>query len=156
MTRPILETEGLTKRFGSLVANDKLPVTVEADTIHGIMGPNSSGKSTFFNTVTGFYRPNGGTVRFDGEDVTGWKPDEIAQRGLARTFQIPSPFEDLTVKENMLAVFTGGLRSGVRIPEEKRDRADDLLELLKIDHVADQEAGGSRAARRSCSNSVGS
>jgi len=142
VTRPILETEGLTKRFGSLVANDKLSVTVEEDTIHGIMGPNGSGKSTFFNTVTGFYRPDGGTVRFDGEDVTGWKPDEIARRGLARTFQIPSPFEDLTVKENMLAVFTGGLRSGVRVPEEKRARADELLELLEIDHVADQEAGG--------------
>jgi len=88
VTRPILETEGLTKRFGSLVANDRLSVTVEEDTIHGIMGPNGSGKSTFFNTVTGFYRPDGGTVRFDGEDVTGWKPDEIARRGLARTFQI--------------------------------------------------------------------
>ncbi|TKX46455.1 ATP-binding cassette domain-containing protein [Halorubrum sp. SD690R] len=142
MTRPILSTEGLTKRFGSLVANDDLSVTVEADTIHGIMGPNGSGKSTFFNTVTGFYRPDGGTVRFDGEDVTDWKPDEIARRGLARTFQIPSPFEDLTVRENMLAVFTGGLRSGVRVPDEKRSRADELLELLDIDHVADQEAGG--------------
>lgn len=142
MTRPILETEGLTKRFGSLVANDRLSVTVEEDTIHGIMGPNGSGKSTFFNTVTGFYRPDGGTVRFDGEDVTGWKPDEIARRGLARTFQIPSPFEDLTVKENMLAVFTGGIRSGMRISGEKRARADELLELLEIDHVADQEAGG--------------
>ena len=142
MTRPILSTEGLTKRFGSLVANDELSVTVEADTIHGIMGPNGSGKSTFFNTVTGFYRPDGGTVRFDGEDVTGWKPDEIARRGLARTFQIPSPFEDLTVRENLLAVFTGGLRSGVRVPDEKRSRADKLLELLEIDHVADQEAGG--------------
>jgi len=142
MTRPILETEGLTKRFGSLVANDQLSVTVEKDTIHGIMGPNGSGKSTFFNTVSGFYRPDGGTVRFDGEDVTGWKPDEIARRGLARTFQIPSPFEDLTVEENMLAVFTGGLRSGVRVPEEKRSRAAELLELLEIDHVADQEAGG--------------
>ena len=142
MTRPILSTEGLTKRFGSLVANDELSVTVEADTIHGIMGPNGSGKSTFFNTVTGFYRPDGGTVRFDAEDVTGWKPDEIARRGLARTFQIPSPFEDLTVRENLLAVFTGGLRSGVRVPDEKRSRADELLELLEIDHVADQEAGG--------------
>ena len=142
MTRPILETEGLTKRFGSLVANDKLSVTVEEDTIHGIMGPNGSGKSTFFNTVTGFYRPDGGTIRFDGEDVTGLKPDAIARRGLARTFQIPSPFEDLTVEENMLAVFTGGLRSGLRIPDEKRSRANELLELLEIDHVADQEAGG--------------
>jgi branched-chain amino acid transport system ATP-binding protein len=142
VTRPILETEGLTKLFGSLVANDELSVTVNEHTIHGIMGPNGSGKSTFFNTVTGFYRPDGGTIRFDGEDVTGLNPDEIARRGLARTFQIPSPFEDLTVEENMLAVFTGGLRSGLRVSEEKRARADDLLSLLEIDHIAEQEAGG--------------
>ncbi|WP_340098801.1 ATP-binding cassette domain-containing protein [Salinibaculum salinum] len=142
MTRPLLETEELTKTFGSLVANDGISLTVDEGTIHGIMGPNGSGKSTFFNTVTGFYQPDGGTVRFDGEDVTGWTPDRIARRGLGRTFQIPSPFEDLTVHENLLAVFTDGLGSGLRIPAEKRERADDLLDLLEIDHIADSEAGG--------------
>jgi branched-chain amino acid transport system ATP-binding protein len=142
VTRPILETEDLTKTFGSLVANDGISLSIEEGTIHGIMGPNGSGKSTFFNTVTGFYQPDGGTVTFDGEDVTGVSPDRIARKGLGRTFQIPSPFEDLTVRENLLAVFTGGVLSGFRIPTEKRERAEELLELLEIDHIADQDAGG--------------
>jgi len=156
VTRPILETEGLTKRFGSLVANDRLSVTVEEDTIHGIMGPNGSGKSTFFNTVTGFYRPDGGTVRFDGEDVTGWKPDEIARRGLARTFQIPSPFEDLTVKENMLAVFTGGLRSGMRISRRNAPAPTNCSNSSRSTTSPIRRPAGSRAGRRNCSNSGGS
>ena len=142
MSSPILETEDLTKSFGSLVANDGVSLAVDSGSVHGIMGPNGSGKSTFFNTLTGFYTPDGGTVRFDGEDITGWRPDHIARRGLGRTFQIPSPFADLTVRENMLSVFTGGLRTGLRVPSEKRERAAELLDLLEIDHIADQEAGG--------------
>jgi branched-chain amino acid transport system ATP-binding protein len=137
---PILKTEGLTKSFGALVANDGISVSVEQGAIHGIMGPNGSGKSTFFNTVTGFYEPDSGTVVFDGAEITGRSSDWIARRGLGRTFQIPSPFEGLTVRENLLSVFTGGLGSGLRVPAAKRDRADELLELLEIDHVADQEA----------------
>jgi len=105
VTRPILETEGLTKRFGSLVANDRLSVTVEEDTIHGIMGPNGSGKSTFFNTVTGFYRPDGGTVRSGrrrGRDRVETRrnrptraradlPDPVAVRGTSRSRRTCSP-----------------------------------------------------------------
>ena len=142
MSSPILETEGLTKTFGALVANDGISLAVEEGVIHGIIGPNGSGKSTFFNTVTGFYRPDGGTVRFEGEDITGMSPDQIARTGLGRTFQIASPFEGLTVRENLLSVFSDGLLSGLRIPKEKRERADELLDLLDIDHIADQEAGG--------------
>lgn len=142
MNSPLLETDGLVKKFGSLVANDEVSLTIEEGVIHGIMGPNGSGKSTFFNTVTGFYAPDSGTIRFDGHDVSGKSPDEIARHGLGRTFQIPSPFEDLTVRENLLAVFTGGVRSGLRIQEGKRERAERLLDLLEIDHIADQNAGG--------------
>jgi ABC-type branched-subunit amino acid transport system ATPase component len=142
MGGPILETEDLTKSFGSLVANSGITMAVESGSVHGIIGPNGSGKSTFFNTLTGFYTPDRGTVRFDGEEITGWRPDHVARRGLGRTFQIPSPFADLTVRENMLSVFTGGLRSGLRVPPEKRERAAQLLGLLEIDHIADQEAGG--------------
>lgn len=142
MSEVILETEELRKSFGALVANEEISLSVESGTIHGIMGPNGSGKSTFFNTVTGFYRPDGGTVYFDGQDITGERPDKIARGGLGRTFQIASPFEDLTVRENLLSVFTDGLLSGLRIPDEKRERAAELLELLEIDHIADQNAGG--------------
>jgi len=142
VSEPILKVEELRKTFGALVANDDLSLEVNQGTIHGIMGPNGSGKSTFFNTVTGFYEPDGGTVIFDGNDVTGWAPDKIAREGLGRTFQIASPFEDLTVRENLLSVFTDGLLSGLRIPKAKRDRADELLDLLEIDHIADHDAGG--------------
>lgn len=142
MSEPILQTEDLRKSFGALVANDGISLSVERGTIHGIMGPNGSGKSTFFNSVTGFYKPDGGSVRFDGEEVTGWRPDRIARRGLGRTFQIASPFEDLTVRENLLSVFTDGLTDGLRISEEKRARADEMLELLEIEHIADHDAGG--------------
>ncbi len=142
MSPPLLETDELVKTFGSLVANDGISLAVEGGSIHGIMGPNGSGKSTFFNTVTGFYSPDGGAVRFDGHDVSGKSPDEIARHGLGRTFQIPSPFEDLTVRENLLAVFTDGIRSGLRVREQKRQRADELLDLLEIDHIAHQDAGG--------------
>ncbi|WP_236642382.1 ABC transporter ATP-binding protein [Salinigranum halophilum] len=132
----LLETDGLTKTFGALVANDGISISVPDGAVRGIIGPNGSGKSTFFNTLTGFYQADGGTVTFDGTDVTGWSTHAIARRGLARTFQIVSPFEDLTVKENLLAVYTPGLR----VSREKRDRADEILAFLEIDHIADNEA----------------
>jgi ABC-type branched-subunit amino acid transport system ATPase component len=132
----LLETQELEKRFGALVANDGISLSVDEGEVRGIIGPNGSGKSTFFNTVTGFYTPDGGSVVFDGEDVTGWKPDRIARRGLARTFQIVSPFEDLTVRENLLAVYS----SGSWVSDEQRERADDILEFLEIEHLADNEA----------------
>lgn len=136
----ILETEDLTKTFGELLANDGISLGVERGEVHGIIGPNGSGKSTFFNTVTGFYEPDGGRVYFDGTDITEAGPDEIARNGLGRTFQIASPFTDLTVRENLLSVYTDGLGSGLRISDEKRARAQEILEQLEIDHIAEHEA----------------
>lgn len=133
-TDAILETTDLTKRFGALVANDGITFSVERGEIRGLIGPNGSGKSTFFNTITGFYAPDGGTVQFDGGDVTGWKPHRLAQNGLARTFQITTPFEELTVRDNLLAVPTE--ESSV----ERRDRASEILTFLDIDHLADEKA----------------
>jgi ABC-type branched-subunit amino acid transport system ATPase component len=133
---PLLETDELRKTFGALVANDGISLSVEEGEVRGIIGPNGSGKSTFFNTVTGFYTPDGGRVLFDGEDITGLSSHEIARSGLARTFQIVSPFESLTVRENLLAVHSKGLR----VTSEKRERADEILEFLDIAHLADDEA----------------
>ena len=142
MTEPILVTEDLRKTFGAVRANDGVSINIDAGTIHGIMGPNGSGKSTFFNTVTGFYRPDGGSIRFRGEEIGGSTPDTIARAGVGRTFQIAAPFEDLTVRENLLSVFTSGLLGGLRVSTAKRRRADELLELLEIAHIADENAGG--------------
>ena len=142
MTEPILVTEDLRKTFGAVRANDGVSIAIDAGTIHGIMGPNGSGKSTFFNTVTGFYRPDGGSISFQGEEIGGASPDAIARAGVGRTFQIAAPFEDLTVRENLLSVFTSGIIGGLRVSGAKRRRAAELLELLEITHIADETAGG--------------
>lgn len=133
-TDTLLETTDLTKEFGALIANDHISFTVEEGEIRGLIGPNGSGKSTFFNTVTGFHEPDGGRIEFDGADVTGWKPHRIAQQGLVRTFQITTPFEALTVRDNLLAVPADGTT------EERHDRADEILDFLEIDHVAELKA----------------
>lgn len=132
MSEDIIETENLTKRFGSLTANDEITLSVERGSVHGIIGPNGSGKTTFFNTLTGMHQPDGGTVTFDGTDITGWEPYRIARRGLGRTFQIVSPFKNMTVRQNLLAAKTGG--------DNKQEQADEILEFLEIDHLADDEA----------------
>ncbi|MFT4890527.1 MAG: branched-chain amino acid transport system ATP-binding protein [Halobacteriales archaeon] len=140
MPESVLEVENLTKSFDATVANDGITLSIERGECHGIIGPNGSGKTTFFNLLTGFYTPDAGTVRFDGEDITGLSPDGIAEQGLVRTFQIVSPFENMTVRENLLSVYTEGLRSGLRVPTAKRRRADQVLKLLDLDQVADHEA----------------
>lgn len=137
MTDPILRTTDLTKRFGALVANDEISLSVERGEIRGIIGPNGSGKTTFFNTVSGFYKPDGGSVHFDGEDVTNWEPHQLARRGLGRTFQIVSPFKNMTVRQNLLAV-----QSKHDSREAKQARAEEILDFLEIDHIADNEARG--------------
>lgn len=134
MSNPLLETTDLTKSFGALRANDGISFTLETGEVHGIIGPNGSGKTTFFNTVTGFYDPDGGRIVYDGTDITGWSPHRIARRGLGRTFQIPAPFDEMTVRENLLAVHTDVDMATMR------ERAEETLSLLDIDHIADQPA----------------
>ncbi|WP_247010060.1 ABC transporter ATP-binding protein [Halorientalis litorea] len=135
MSEPLLQTDGLTKQFGALTANDDITLRVDRGEIRGIIGPNGSGKTTFFNSLTGFYTPDGGTVTFDGTDITGWEPHEIARRGVGRTFQIAAPFGNMTVRQNMLAVQT---------PDDvdEHERAQEILEFLEIDHIADDGASG--------------
>lgn len=135
MTEPILQTDKLTKRFGALTANDHISLSVERGEIRGLIGPNGSGKTTFFNCLTGFHEPEEGSIEFDGTDVTGWKPHRIARQGMVRTFQIVSPFKNMTVRQNMLAG---------RVPDhvDKQARVDEVLAFLEIDHIAENDAGG--------------
>jgi branched-chain amino acid transport system ATP-binding protein/sulfate-transporting ATPase len=83
----ILEARGLTRKFGGVVALDSLDLSVNANEILGLIGPNGSGKTTFFNIITGIYRPNGGTVTFENTDVTGASPQRMYHAGVSRTFQ---------------------------------------------------------------------
>jgi branched-chain amino acid transport system ATP-binding protein len=138
MTDTLLKTTNLTKTFNSLVANDNIDLSIERGEIRGIIGPNGSGKTTFFNTVTGFYNPDDGTVQFNGEDVTGWETYRLARQGLGRTFQIVSPFKNMTVRQNLLAVQTDDEES----QQERRERAEEILSFLEIDHIAENRAMG--------------
>jgi len=97
----VLEAQGITKRFGGLVAVSEASLKVDAGRIVALIGPNGAGKTTLFAAMTGFHKPDSGRVTFDGADVTGLPPHVVARRGLVRTFQIVQPFGALTVRENV-------------------------------------------------------
>jgi branched-chain amino acid transport system ATP-binding protein len=93
---PLLEVEGITKRFGGLVAVNAVSFAVEPGEILGIIGPNGAGKTTLFGLISGFIRPDAGSVRFDGQRITGVAPERLVRRGLARSFQIVQTFADMS------------------------------------------------------------
>src|SRR6266849_8725292 len=99
---PLLETVNLTKRFDGLAAVNGVDLAVEEGEIVGLIGPNGAGKTTYFNLMSGFLPPTAGTITFDGENITGLKPHHIVARGLVRTFQLTTLFQDMTVLENVL------------------------------------------------------
>ncbi|HTE14086.1 MAG TPA: ABC transporter ATP-binding protein [Burkholderiales bacterium] len=100
-TDTILETRGLTKAFKGFMAVSNVDLNVRRGTIHALIGPNGAGKTTVFNLLTHFHAPTAGTIHFNGADITGEKPAEIARRGIVRSFQISATFPHLTVLENV-------------------------------------------------------
>ena len=102
MSEYILETTGLTKRFSGLVALNHLDLQVKTGSIHAIIGPNGSGKTTFFNVITGLYKPDEGEAVFNGKDITGLKPHQIGRSGIGRTFQTLCLFREMTALDNVL------------------------------------------------------
>ncbi|MEM1619924.1 MAG: ABC transporter ATP-binding protein [Fervidicoccaceae archaeon] len=154
MPPEILETVGLTKRFGGLVALDNVDVKVLRRTLTLLIGPNGAGKTTLVNVCTGVLKPDAGKVYFsplDDErlDITGWPSHKIYSAGLVRTFQIPRPFLSLTVLENVL-VAMGGNEEGplkalfrrlwIRQEEERIKRAFDVLRLVGLEGVWNVQA----------------
>ena len=98
----LLQVNDLTKRFGGLVACDRVSVEIQEGEIIGLIGPNGAGKTTLFNCIAGFYPPNAGRVTFAGQDITSLPPDRVCQLGIARTFQVVKIFKDMTVLENLM------------------------------------------------------
>jgi len=129
----LLAADRLTKRFGGVYANRDVSFDVGRGEIVGLIGPNGAGKTTLFNLITGFIRPDSGTVRFAGADVTGMRPDRLCHRGVARTFQILKPFPRLTVEEN---VMIGALAGGGGMARA-REAARRCLALVGLDHKGD-------------------
>jgi branched-chain amino acid transport system ATP-binding protein len=98
----LLETKDVVKRFGGLTAVNKMNFTLEKGQIVSIIGPNGAGKTTFFNTLTGIYKPEEGSIEFNGRSLVGLRPDQVVERGIARTFQNIRLFGSMTVIENIL------------------------------------------------------
>jgi branched-chain amino acid transport system ATP-binding protein len=96
-----LVVEGLSKRFGGLTAVSDVSFSLKQDEIFGVIGPNGAGKTTLFNVIAGYYKPTAGKVTFESDDVTGHPSDEVARRGIARTFQAVYNFQQHTVAENL-------------------------------------------------------
>jgi branched-chain amino acid transport system ATP-binding protein len=131
----ILQSNDLIKSFGGVTAIDRLSLTVEEGMILGLIGPNGSGKTTFFNLVTGIYRPDSGRVIFGGKDITGLRPHRIVRLGVGRTFQVPAPFSKMTVLENVM-VSTFIRTSSMKMAKKK---AREILEMVRLDEKADQQ-----------------
>ena len=147
----LLEIENLTMRFGGLVALDDISLGVAEGEIHGLIGPNGSGKTTIFNVTSGYYKPTNGAIRFQGDVVSGLSPHKITAKGLARTFQNLRLFRSMTVLEHLLVGM--GHHADVRLwqilvdpvsvsKEEKAftDKAMEILRLLQIDGFAEEQA----------------
>ena len=143
----LLEATRVTKRFGSLLAVNRVDVRIEPGTIHAIIGPNGAGKTTFFNCVTGLHVHDEGTIVFKGQPLEGVKSHQRAVLGMSRTFQNIRLFPQMTVLENIMVgrhcrTHAGLLRMFFRLgplPEERaiRTRADEILEFIGLSHRRD-------------------
>jgi branched-chain amino acid transport system ATP-binding protein len=148
----MIVVDNLHKRFGGVHAVNGASLAIRPGSITGLIGPNGAGKTTLFNVIAGLYQPTEGKVLLDGEDITGLKPHELFQKGVLRTFQLAHEFKTLTVRDNLMMVppnqagesllNTWFQPSLVRKNEEEvRAKADEVIEFLEIEHVADEFAG---------------
>ena len=131
----LLRVDGLTCRFGGVIANDAISFEIARPGVFAVIGPNGAGKTTLFNMVSGFIRPTAGKVFFDGADITGKPPERIAALGLVRTFQLTKLFHDLTVAEN------------VKVGRHVRTRAGILGALIRIGRAGREERETDERAR---------
>ncbi|MCS7133252.1 MAG: ABC transporter ATP-binding protein [Candidatus Caldarchaeum sp.] len=128
----------MSKYFGGLPALKNVSLEVDAGEIRAIIGPNGAGKTTLFNVINGVYRPSSGKIFFDNREITGKPPHEIFKLGVGRTLQIPRPFKELTVWEN---VYAGGLFSDRQTKTELEKHVSALLDKLDLTKKANIRAG---------------
>jgi branched-chain amino acid transport system ATP-binding protein len=143
----ILETRGLTKEFKGFVAVDGVSLKVRRGAIHALIGPNGAGKTTTFNLLTKFLQPTSGTILFNGQDITGDRPADVARRGIIRSFQISAVFPNLTVLENVRLALQRTLGASFHFWKREKtldvlnDRAMALLERVHLAKFARVHAG---------------
>ena len=150
---PLLEVEGLHMNFGGIRALSDFSFKVDEGEIRSVIGPNGAGKTTLINCMSGIYRARKGTILFRGREVTGRNPNQIAQLGMARTFQNIALFRGMTVLDNMLigqgyllhyGLLGAALFLGRALNEEVRgrDKVEEIIEFLDLQHVRKSPVGG--------------
>ena len=151
MSGALLSAQGLSCRFGGLLAVDALDLAVEQGSLAALIGPNGAGKTTCFNMFTGRVKPSSGRIVFKDQPLIGLKPSRINHLGVARTFQNIRLFDELTVLDNVLVGFHGGLKANFlsaifRLPGYKREerrmheRGQELLDLVGLGRLAQERA----------------
>ena len=142
----LLSATGVSKAFGGLQALSMCNLDVEKGSITGLIGPNGSGKTTLFNVITGYVKPDAGTITFNGQNITNARPDAVFSLGVGRTFQLTRIFSRISVLENMLIAtqheeswLRGLLRS--KSSKVEVDNAMELLDFVGIARLADLQAG---------------
>lgn len=147
----LLKVTNLSKKFGGLTANQNISMNVETGSITAVIGPNGAGKTTFFNMITGVYQPTSGDIQLEGKSLLGLKPDEVAKRGISRTFQNIRLFGEMSVIENVLVgmhthLHTNLLGIFLNLPKIKNEEfeaekeAYRLLEYFHLDHLLNEKA----------------
>ncbi len=141
----ILEVSGVSKRFGGVIANNAVSLSVSAGGITGLIGPNGSGKTTLFNSIVGFHPIDSGSIRFQGEEISRLRVPEIARRGLIRTFQQTRVYRAMTCVDNML-ISTPRAHGGVRAMfashhAQDRERSESLLQFVGLYEKRQLRAG---------------
>ncbi|MGH6916658.1 MAG: ABC transporter ATP-binding protein [Geminicoccaceae bacterium] len=134
----MLEVEGVSKSFDTIRAVRDVSLAVQSGQIAGLIGPNGAGKTTLFNTVAGLHRPDRGAIRLDGRSIVGLEPHAVFRAGLTRTFQIPRPFPEMTVLENVMLVpgdqagerFWNNWLAGGRVRAQERQIREQARELI--------------------------
>ena len=147
MRKAILETKNLTKDFGGLRALDNVTITVYEGELLGLVGPNGAGKTTFLNSIVGICRPTSGRVTLEGQDVTGLKPHQLAEKGLVKTFQLVTLFDESTVLENILVAcnmkprpgFWGSVFDTSNNKKKSGQMLDEALGMLELVGVGDSK-----------------
>ena len=150
--RPVLEVNHATMQFGGLVAVNDLCMSIGDREIVALIGPNGAGKTTAFNMITGVYRPTSGVISLNGQNIAGLKPNRIAEKGIARTFQNIRLFSALSVTDNVdiaqhVRLKSGWVAATLRAPRYRREmdavaqRTDELLEYMGLSDVRGETAG---------------
>ena len=148
----MITLKNISKSFGGLQAVRNVSIEIKKGTITGLIGPNGAGKTTLFNIIAGFYKADSGSITLDNEDISGFRSDELFEKGLLRTFQIAHEFENLTVRENLMMVPSHQTGENIvntwlfakKIKHEEKinyERASEVMDFLGLDHLQNEKAG---------------